>query len=63
MHLAWCLGILYIFFSQYFSFLKQLLQNVYSSAGDFFYCERMEIAFLSFSCRRCICIFLVLCAL
>jgi hypothetical protein len=34
-----------------------------SSAGDFFFLERMAIAFLSLSCRRCLCIFLILCAL
>ena len=54
----------YTFFSpHYFSFLKQVLQNVYSSSGDFFFLERMEIAFLSLPCSRCICIFLLLCAL
>lgn len=48
----------------YFSFFKAAVAKFLdSSAGDFFFLERMERAFLSLSCRRYICIFLILCAL
>lgn len=54
----------YTYFFSIFQFFKAAVAKFLdTSAGDFFFLEQMEIAFLSLSCRRCICIFLILCAL